>query len=291
MVAVVDVTVGLCVKNSALTVERAVQSVINQDYPPEAMELLVVDGYSRDKTIPIIKQSLNGSTIEPQFFFENKGLGQARRTVVENAKGRYVVWVDGDMELPRNFVRKQVEFMDANPHVGIGKGKYGLNRKDKLVAALENMEFLIDFHVEGETDSKSLGTSGCIYRTFAIRQAGGFDPNMKGVGEDMDAEYRVRQHGWKLYVTDAVFYEKRRESWRSLWNEYFWHGFGWTSLLNKNRDMVNIVKLIPPFAVMVEVTRIPKAYKLTSQKAAFLLPLHYVFKRIAWFFGFMKSRR
>ncbi len=287
----VEVTVGLCVKNSAATVERAVNSIIAQDYPPELIELLIVDGSSRDKTIPIIKERLLHADIKQKFFNENQGLGKARQTVIENALGHYVVWVDGDMELPNDFIRKQVEFMNANPSVGIGKGKYGLNRKDNLVAALENMEFLINFKNEGETDSKSLGTSGCIYRVQAIREAGGFDENFKGVGEDMDAEYRVRKQGWKLYVTNAVFYETRRQTWRSLWDEYFWHGYGWQSLLSKNRDMVNITKLLPPVAMAVEIARVPKAYKLTYQKAAILLPFHYVFKRIAWFLGFMESRR
>jgi glycosyltransferase involved in cell wall biosynthesis len=287
----VKVTVGLCVKNSQATVKKAVNSIIAQDYPLERMELVVVDGSSKDQTVSTIKNCLTNADLHSKFYSENHGLGKARQTVVENASGLYVVWVDGDMELPNNFVRKQVEFMDANPDVGIGKGKYGLDRDAKLVATLENMEFLINYNREGETNLKYLGTSGCIYRVEAIRQAGGFDENFKGVGEDMDAEYRVRSHGWKLYVTDAVFYEKRRDSWRSLWDEYFWHGYGWWSLLNKNRDMVNIGKLLPPVAVLVELTRVPKAYKLTNQKAAVLLPLHYVFKRIAWFFGFLKSRR
>jgi glycosyltransferase involved in cell wall biosynthesis len=287
----VKVTVGLCVKNSQATVEKAVKSILNQDYQPWLMELLVVDGKSKDNTLKIIKTCLNCSNLNARYFIENLGLGGARQTVVENANGTYILWVDGDMILPSDFIQKQVAFMDANPRAGIGKGKYGINTSDKLVAALENMEFLINFEREGETDSKSLGTSGCIYRLKAIKEAGGFDASIKGVGEDMDAEYRVRAKGWKLYVTDAVFFEKRRDSWRSLWDEYFWHGYGWTSLLNKNRDMVNIAKLLPPIAVLVEFTRIPKAYRLTSQKAAFLLPLHYLFKRIAWFFGFLKSRR
>lgn len=291
MYSQLEVTVGLCVKNSEATVEKALRSILSQDYPLELMELLIVDGKSQDKTVPLIKECLLQVNLKHKFFFENQGLGHARQIVVENAEGRYVVWVDGDMELPSDFIRRQVEFMDAYPFVGIGKGKYGVNRQEKLVAALENMEFLITFKDEGETDSKFLGTSGCIYRTQAIRDAGGFDLNFKGVGEDMDAEYRVRQRGWKLYITNAVFYEKRRQTWRSLWDEYFWHGYGWSSLLRKNRDMVNITKMLPPVAVAAEILRVPKAYRLTYQKSAVLLPLHYVFKRIAWFLGFVKSRR
>ncbi|MGD6808907.1 MAG: glycosyltransferase [Candidatus Bathyarchaeia archaeon] len=287
----VRVTVGLCVKNSQATVKAAVNSIISQDYPTNQMELLVVDGTSRDQTVETIKNCLASTTLHTRFFSENHGLGQARQTVVENAAGTYVVWVDGDMELPTDFVRKQVQFMDSNPKVGIGKARYGVDKNAKLVASLENMEFLINYKVEGETELKYLGTSGCIYRVQAIRQAGGFDIAFRGVGEDMDAEYRVHSNGWKLYVTNAVFIERRRDSWRSLWDEYFWHGYGFRSLLNKNRDMVNIGKMLPPVAVLAELRRVPEAYKLTGQKTVVFLPFHYVFKRVAWFLGFMKSRR
>jgi glycosyltransferase involved in cell wall biosynthesis len=286
----VKVTVGLCVKNSQSTVQAAVNSILAQDYPADDMELVVVDGSSRDQTVAAIKNCLTAAELQTRFFQENHGLGKARQTVVENASGAYVVWVDGDMELPPDFVRKQVTFMDANPHVGIGKARYGIDKNAKLVASLENMEFLINYRLVGETSLKYLGTSGCIYRLAAIRQAGGFDVNFRGVGEDMDAEYRVHNHGWKLYVTDAVFLERRRDSWRSLWDEYFWHGYGFRSLLDKNRDMVNIGKILPPIAVLAELRRMPVAYRLTGQKAAVLLPFHYVFKRIAWFLGFLKSR-
>ncbi|MCL1977742.1 MAG: glycosyltransferase [Candidatus Bathyarchaeota archaeon] len=287
----VKVTIGLCVKNSQATIKPAVSSILSQDYPANQMELIVVDGYSKDQTVEIIKSCLTAVALQTRFFSENHGLGQARQTVIENAVGSYVVWVDGDMELPSDFVRKQVLFMDANPSVGIGKARYGIDKDAKLVASLENIEFLINYQFEGETHLKYLGTSGCIYRIEAIRQAGGFDITFRGVGEDMDAEYRVHSNGWKLYVTDAVFVEHRRDSWRSLWDEYFWHGYGFRFLLNKNRDMVNIGKMLPPVAVLAELRRVPEAYRLTGQKIVVLLPFHYVFKRIAWFLGFLKSRR
>ncbi len=286
----VKVTVGLCVKNSQATVKAAVNSILAQDFPANQMELLVVDGSSRDQTVKTIKNCLTTAQLQTRFFQENHGLGKARQTVIENASGAYVVWVDGDMELPPDFVQKQVNFMDSNPAVGIGKAQYGIDKNAKLVASLENMEFLINYRLIGETSLKYLGTSGCIYRVEAIRQAGGFDTSFRGVGEDMDAEYRVHNRGWKLFVTDAVFVERRRDSWRSLWDEYFWHGYGFRSLLNKNRDMVNIGKILPPVAVLAELRRVPEAYRLTGQKTAVLLPFHYVFKRVAWFLGFLKSR-
>ncbi|HVP93273.1 MAG TPA: glycosyltransferase [Acidobacteriota bacterium] len=285
----IKTTIGLCVKNAEVTIRDAIESVMSQDFPHELIELIVVDGYSKDRTVSILRDYLDKSDIKIRILFENEGLGRARQLVVDNTRGDYVVWVDSDMVLPRDFVREQVRFMEQNPSVGIGKGKYTARKEDSIVATLENTEFLLNFNREGETNSRSLGTSGCIYRIEAVRQARGFDETIKGVGEDMDIEYRIKHCGWKLSVTPAAFYEKRRQNWKSLWNEYFWHGYGWHSILRKNIDLVNLNKLLPPVAIIAESIRVPAAYRLTHRKVVLLLPLHYVFKRTAWLLGLLSS--
>ncbi|MGA2683086.1 MAG: glycosyltransferase [Candidatus Bathyarchaeia archaeon] len=284
------VTVGLVVKNAASTVKEAIESIVVQDFPHESTELIVVDGFSVDKTISIIKSYLYKLKMTAKFFRENQGLGSARQAVVENAQGDYIVWVDGDMILPSDYVRKQVEFMERNPIVGIAKGKYGVLENQEPIATLENIELVLSFQHTGETNAKSLGASGCIYRTKAIRQVGGFDKRIKGAGEDNDIEDRIRAKGWALYVSEARFYEHRRDSWRSLWKEYFWHGYAWRYLFDKNPRMLNLHKMVPPIAIAIEMFRIPDAYRLTRRKISFLLPLHYLFKRIAWLLGFLKGR-
>lgn len=288
----VKVTIGLCVKNAEATIRNAVASILDQDFPHELLELIVVDGFSKDKTLSVIKDCIKGMDIRTKILCEHKGLGYARQLVVNNALGDYIIWVDGDMVLTRDFVKKQEVFMDQNSNAGIAKGKYGSHTNfmgKSIVATLEDVEFLLSTKFEGETRSKSLGTSGSIYRVKAIRQVGGFDPYIKGVGEDMDAENRIREAGWTLHVTSATFYEIRRQSWQSLWNEYFWHGMGGRRLLRKNRSIVNLYKMVPPVALLIELSRIPKAYKLTRRKTVLFLPFHYAFKRVAWFFGFLKG--
>jgi len=186
-------------------------------------------------------------------------------------------------------VSKQVEFMEQNPKIGIAKGKYGVAAETSLVATLENTEFVVDsFQYEGEVPANiSLGTSGCIYRVEAIRQAKGFDESIKGAGEDTDAEYRIKAAGWSICISDAVFSEKHRKSWRSLWSEYFWLGCGAHDLFRKNRRTINLTMMLPPVAVLVELRRSVLAYRLTARRVVFLLPLHWIFKRAAWSLGFV----
>ena len=107
----VIVTVGLCVKNAEATINEALDSVLDQVFPHESMELIAVDGFSQDKTLPIVRDKLKNATLKNRILRENRGLGHARQMVVDNAAGDYIVWVDGDMILTEDYISRQVEFM------------------------------------------------------------------------------------------------------------------------------------------------------------------------------------
>jgi glycosyltransferase involved in cell wall biosynthesis len=281
------VTIGVCVRNSEEIIRRAIESIIDQDFPHELLEVIFVDDGSLDGTLSIIRNYVREIDITTKIFYHQwMGLGPSRNVVVKNAIGKFIIWVDGDMQLSKHFVRKQVEFMERNPFVGIAKGKYGIY-KANFVSSLENLEFVTtNLRNCRQNSSTPLGTGGSIYRVEAIKQVGGFDENITGSGEDADAECRVKSKGWLLDTTDAVFYEIRRETWQSLWNEYFWHGKGGSHMLKHKRWIDNkTYNFFPPIALLKALLRVPKAYRLSGQKLAFMMPLHYIFKRAAWLFG------
>ena len=284
------VTLGVCVKNSEATIKKAMESIINQDFPHELMELIVVDGYSRDKTISFVKENLSKTDIVNKIFYENKGLGFARQLVVNDAWGDYIIWVDGDIILPRDYVRKQVEFMEQNPNVGIAGGKYGMLPEVDFVATLENIAYVVKgFKNRGRADSKGPGAGGSIYRTEAIRQVKGFDKQIRGAGEDVDAACRVRAAGWLLYRTQAVFYERCRQTWKAHWNQYFSWGYGGHFIFRKNQNIFPLYQMMPIVAFVTSLLRLPIAYRLTHRKAVLFWPLQCIFKMTAWCFGFAKS--
>ena len=284
------VTLGVCVKNSEATIKKAMESIINQDFPHELMELIVVDGYSQDKTLSIIKEYLSKVNIKRKIFHENRGLGPARQIVVENASGDYIMWVDGDLMLPKDYVRKQVEFMECNPTVGIAGGKYGMLPETKFVAALENIAYVvIGFKNRGRADSKGPGAGGSIYRAEAIKQVKGFDKQIGGAGEDVDAACRVRAAGWLLHRTQAVFYERCRETWKSHWNQYIWWGYGAHFIHHKHGGLFPLWQIMPPVAFLTTLLRSSLAYRLTHRKAVVLWPFQCFFKMTAYCLGFVKG--
>jgi glycosyltransferase involved in cell wall biosynthesis len=276
------------VKNSENTLPDAINSIIEQDFPHELAEVLFVDDGSKDKTSAIIKTYIPKLDMKTRFFHHDwRGLGYSRNVVVDNAEGKYIIWVDGDMILTKNFVSQQVDFMDRHPNVGIAKGRYGVERSASLVAYLQNIEALSELiNFEREPRSTPLGTGGSIYRVEAIRIVGGFNDEITGVGEDMDAEYRIGSSGWTLQVTQAKFYEKRRNNWKDLWKEYFWHGIGGRSIVGKVSPRSMLYRMFPPTMFLVIIARSCEIYKLTCNKIAFMLPLQWLFKRTAWVIGF-----
>jgi len=288
------VTIGVCVRNSASTIREAIESIMDQDYPHELIEVIFVDDGSDDNTLSIIREyALKMDTKVKIFHHDWRGLGYSRNVVIANSSGKYIIWVDGDMIIPRDHVRKQVEFMEKNPKIGIAKARYGIYPKNTLIGFLEDAAYLaVDYKYEGKEDrSRALGTGGAIYRVKAIRDVGGFDNHISGVGEDMYAEFKIRNAGWRLYrATPATFYEKRRKTWKDLWSENFWHGYGGHQIFNKRRDMLALYKMTPLAGFLAGVWYSTIAYRLIHKKVVFFLPVQYTFKRIAWCFGFIKGQ-
>ena len=288
-------TIGICVRNCEAYIAETIESVRTQDYPHNLLEIIFIDDGSTDNTLGIIKDKVTDIDISTRVFSTTwKGIGHARNLVVENAHGDYVVWVDGDMIMSKDFVGRLVDFMDTHPHMGIVKGKQALEQGRNLLATLETYaraaSRMVDYESE-KSSSKSLGTGGSIYRTEIIRDAGGFDEHLRGYGEDFDAEIRVRAMGYSLSTIDPVFYdyERRGLSWKSLWERYWLRGYFSHYFLHKNTGMIKHHRMFPPASFLSGILQARKLFKLTHQKSVFVLPFQYFFKTSAWYFGYVRS--
>jgi glycosyltransferase involved in cell wall biosynthesis len=281
------ITVGVCVKNSVATLRDAIESIIAQDYPHELMEVIFVDDGSEDETLSLINSYIPKMDMKVKIFHhEWKGLGYSRNVVVNNAEGKYIIWVDGDMILPSDHVRKHVDFMEKNPGVGIAKARHAMLNSKNIIEVLEHLPFILYDLKNGSLDSKLPGTGGAIFRVDAIRQVGGFDNKLRGTGEDQDIAFRIKNAGWLIKRSAAIFYEKRAKSYREVWKKWFWYGFGDYHLYCKNRRIFSLLGMSPIAGVIKGLLNIADIYRLGYRKHALLSPFHYMFQKIAWCTGF-----
>lgn len=284
-------TLGLVVKNNEKTIGKTVESLLNIDYPFSNLEVIVVDGRSVDKTKEIITKGFGVCKFKWIMLSDDgKGLGYARELVVENAKGKYIIWVDGDHVLPSDYVKKHIQLMESYPKLA-GAEAFVETARRNIVETLE--EYFWD-HVNRRraknSELKSMGSAGAIYRVSAVREAGGYDTEIKGACEDVDLSKRLLKRGWKLAINSRVKYTHlARSSWLSLWRQWFWYGYGGHYINHKYPRSVNIFAYLPPRTILSGFRLASIYYRMTGDPICWLNPIHKTWKCLAWLFGYFKA--
>ncbi|MEN8928214.1 MAG: glycosyltransferase family 2 protein [Flavobacteriales bacterium] len=83
-------------------ISRSLNSAINQTY--ENIEIIVIDDYSIDNSVEIVKQMMINHPNISLLKSKNKGVGSARNTGIECVQGEYFTFLDADDELDSRFV-------------------------------------------------------------------------------------------------------------------------------------------------------------------------------------------
>jgi len=291
------VTIGVCVKNGEHSIKEVIESILNQDFPHELLELIFVDDGSEDRTLSILLDYVRRMDIPSRVYHHPwKGLGVTRNVVVNNARGKYIIWVDADTIISKDYVTKQVQFLDQDPLVGIAYGKSVIKFTGNLVSDLfASLLFAEELKYGGRTTQKMRGIAGAIYRTEAIRGVGGFDNYIKGAGEDIDIAHRIAKTGYKIFFSTGAEFNLNKiiNGWINLWYKHYWYGCGMHYLHHKymhdHLEAISLCKKIPPIDFLLGLLYSINTYKILQKKIIFLLPLYLAFARIAWLFGFSKA--
>lgn len=284
----IKVTIGLCVKNAARVLKIALHSISIQDYPHELMKLVIVDDGSSDNTLSLAMKFSQETDIRTFVTSsKGKGLGTTRQIAVDNAEGDYIVWVDDDLVLSKDFIRKEVEFMERNSNIGAAEGREIVETPKTTVGILE-YGALTALHLD---NPKNIGTGGAIFRLNALEIAGGFDVRIKGAGEDLDVSNRIRKSGWKLAIINSTGYSIKYPpaTLKALWKKHFSYGYANHFLFHKHREKGFVLEYFPPIALLLGFRNYYAISRLVNNKNAFIFVILYFYITIAKYNGFIKS--
>lgn len=101
-------------------VERAVRSALDQDYPPEGLEIIVVDDGSTDDTAEKLAALAAQAPDRIRVFSQpNGGHVSALNHAIDAARGSLLAVLDADDMWPADKTRAQVDLFAARPEVGL----------------------------------------------------------------------------------------------------------------------------------------------------------------------------
>ena len=106
------VSVVVPVYNVERYLDRCIKSVCRQSY--SNLEILLVDDGSLDRSGVMCEEYKKMDDRIKVIHKENGGLGDARNVGVENATGKYLLFVDSDDRIHENLVRDTVEVAEKN---------------------------------------------------------------------------------------------------------------------------------------------------------------------------------
>jgi len=110
------VSIGMPVYNSELTVDKAIESVISQDY--KNIELIISDNASSDETEKICR-SFAKKDSRIKYFRNKQNIGPLLnfQFVLNESKGDYFMWAAGDDIRTLGFVSTNLKVLLNHPHI------------------------------------------------------------------------------------------------------------------------------------------------------------------------------
>jgi glycosyltransferase involved in cell wall biosynthesis len=190
------VTVIVAVHNGERFLRPALESLYAQDYEP--FEVVFVDDGSTDGGAAIAR-AFTGIRYVHQ---ENQGLAAARNTGLSWAGGELIAFLDDDDLIPSHKLRRQAEYLVANPEVGCVLGR----QQVMLEPGVEPPAWLTRDPIFGDLDGVPFVSA--MIRTELLRGVGGFDPSYR-FAEDRDLFVRLREHGVRIEVIPEILLFRR----------------------------------------------------------------------------------
>lgn len=244
------VSVVIPARNERRHIETCLASVVQQDYPADRLEVIVVDGRSDDGTRQWLMTEMKQRW--PQVIvLDNSGRSAARglNIGIREAKGQVLILLSAHAVVAPDFVTANVDALEetgadvtGGPLETVGEGLVG----EAIALALSNPFGAADSlfrYSQREQWVQSVAFGA--YRRRVFERTGVFDETLPRCIDD-DFNYRLVDNGGKLWLTPRVksrYYS--RSSFATLFRQYLNSGTWKTEVLRKQPRQTRLRHLGP----------------------------------------------
>ncbi len=228
----VEVCAVIPAHNAATTITDCILALQNGTLAPGS--IIVFDDASTDDT-GAISATLGATVIGNRACPVGPAVGRTRAALTSQAS--IVVFVDSDVIVDRDGVRRLVDVLQANADVGAAFGSYdAAPRARRFAGRYGNLRHHY-IHQTADREATTFWSGFGAVRRSVFAQVGGFDSRYALPStEDIELGARLRQGGWRVKLVPEALC-KHCKDWRlsQLWRtDIKLRAIPWTSLMLEN---------------------------------------------------------
>jgi GT2 family glycosyltransferase len=211
-------SVVVCTHNGSRTIRDCLDGLKRLEYPN--CEVIVVDDGSTDGTADIVR-AYDVRLIRT----ENRGLSAARNTGMRAATGEIVAYLDDDAYPDPHWLHYIASAFARNGHAGVGGPNVPPPGDGPIAECIANAPGGPVHVLLSDSEAEHLPGCNMAFRKTCLEAIGGFDPQFRVAGDDVDVCWRLQQRGWTLgFHAAAMVWHHRRGSLRTYWRQQ--RGYG-----------------------------------------------------------------
>ena len=237
--------------------EETLTHLAQTDYPPERLEVFVVDAGSSDGTDSLVREFARKARFRVRWHVDpSLRLSGARNYAIRETAADIVISLDDDCITPPGWVRNLV-LPIMRGECDLAGGADRAPDDDPFLARCEDIAFS---SIVGSGGARKGGRvavtgfcpTGCnmAMRRDKILSLGCFDENLKAV-EDTDFVYKCRAAGWRVaFIPSATVLHRRRATLRAICFHNYIRGYGRMLLWQRYGVKGQLAFALPAFGLV-----------------------------------------
>ena len=226
-------------------VDELLESLCHQDV--KDFEVIIVEDGSKKPCKDVCDKY--ASILDLHYYYkENSGPGQSRNYGAERANGKWLIVLDSDVVLPKDYLRNVESGMRNEDAFGGPDASHPSFTPIQKAISYSMTSFFTTGGIRGGKGKKldkffprsyNMGIRREVYQ-----ELGGF--TKMRFGEDIDFSYRIIEAGYKTaLIPEAWVWHKRRTDFRKFFRQVYNSGIARINLEKRHPGTMKLVHLLP----------------------------------------------